>query len=178
VEHSRGTLVKLLDSLRPDGILRLREVVRNNNETTTTAAARVKRTSEELASTLRLTGYVAVTVVSVTPMSMELAQDLATRCWLGENVPTEQLAVVEITAKRPAYAVGAQSTLSFARKITSSTEEHARKISIWRKLANREEEEEEADNDIEDEDALLDDDDRSKPSAASLARKFKLINNK
>ncbi|KAI8049240.1 cytokine-induced anti-apoptosis inhibitor 1, Fe-S biogenesis-domain-containing protein [Syncephalis plumigaleata] len=165
VEHSRSTLAKLLASLRPDGILRIREVVRNNSETT----ARVKSTPEDVASALRLTGYTDVTIVSVTPLSVELAKDLTTRCWSGEHVSPEQFAVVEITAKRPSYAVGAQSTLSFARKATSTTEEHAKKVSVWKKLANKEEEEED-DNDIEDEDALLDEDDRSKPSAASLER--------
>ncbi|KAI9594594.1 cytokine-induced anti-apoptosis inhibitor 1, Fe-S biogenesis-domain-containing protein [Syncephalis fuscata] len=167
VEHSRSTLVKLFGSLSPDGMLRLREVVLNTAGGPASSTDHIKRTEEELASALRLAGYIDVTVVSKTPVSSTLLHNLSSRCWSGATMPAERLTVIEVTAKRPAYAVGAQASLSFARKTANATEDQAKKVSTWKMLANNDEEE---NGDIEDDDALLDDDDRSKPSADSLAR--------
>jgi hypothetical protein len=160
-EHPREILTKLLTALRPGGLLHLRELVCNTAGDTTLP---ITRTAQDVASTLRLTGFVDVDICSQVTIPADQLRSLAQQCWgITTATTADSFALVTLTAKRPTYEIGARTTLSFAQK--ASTEEQAKKSAAWASLLSQN------DNvDLEDEDALLDEADLAKPSAASLAR--------
>ncbi|RKP08922.1 cytokine-induced anti-apoptosis inhibitor 1, Fe-S biogenesis-domain-containing protein [Thamnocephalis sphaerospora] len=167
-EHSNAVLGKLAAALRPGGTLRLREIAYKTEAGV--AGVPVKRTATDLASALRLAGFVDVEIVSRKDVAAATVRDLATRCWRADVAADAQLddvlEVVELVAKRPAYEIGARAALSFARKGTAAdNEDRAKKVAAWTMLTS-----DDVNAELDDEDALLDDEDLAKPTAQSLAR--------
>lgn len=145
---------------------------------TATEALRLPtRTLNALLSALKLVGFVDATVTSSTSLDDETVAKYVVQCWgvQADEVPRVadylkgKVLMVEVTARKPAYEVGAAAALPFAKKKTATVTpangqqpKAATKESVWVVSANDDDE----DQELEDEDALLDDDDLKIPTRA------------
>lgn len=172
--HSTTTLQKFLGTLAPGGSLTLRELVLTSP--LPPAACPVSRTSQELASSLKLAGFIDVTVRFVDTIPDTDLVDFfhawgATRIEQGIQTLGGKLAVATIVARKPAYEVGQKMALNFTKKTSTqpnkTTTQPAKSKVVWTILDDDIEDEE-----LEDEDDLLDETDKVKPSKESLARKL------
>ncbi|RUS25258.1 hypothetical protein BC938DRAFT_472410, partial [Jimgerdemannia flammicorona] len=166
--HPPTSLQKFLQTLTPGGILTLREPVLL--EPLPPATCPVTRSSQELVSALRLTGFIDITIASLDPVAEQDLTDFfhvwgATRVEQGITVLGGKLAVATVVARKPAYEVGQKVALNFARKtnpVVGDGGPAKSTAAAWTLSLNDEDEE------LEDEDALLDEEDKIKPSKASL----------
>ncbi|RUS16452.1 hypothetical protein BC937DRAFT_91181 [Endogone sp. FLAS-F59071] len=172
--HSTNTLQKFLETLAPGGSLTLRELVLTSF--LPPAACPVNRTSQSLASTLKLAGFIDVTVRFVDTIPDTDLVDYfhawgATRVEQGIEVLGGKLAVATVVARKPAYEVGQKMALNFTKISTqpnkTSTQPPRRPKVVWTIL-----DDDNDDVELEDEDDLLDETDKVKPSKESLARKL------
>ncbi|KND00440.1 electron carrier DRE2 [Spizellomyces punctatus DAOM BR117] len=179
--HSDSVLAKLLKSLLPNGSLHIREPVLVDYAAAATATATdalrlPTRTTNALLSALKLAGFVDVKVVSSVSLDDETVARYVLQCWGVQPNEVQGVAdylkgkvlMVEVTARKPAYEIGAAAALPFARKKIVSVDNGQKaapkapaKESVWKVSANDDDDE---DEELEDEDALLDDEDLKAPT--------------
>ncbi|KAI8918174.1 cytokine-induced anti-apoptosis inhibitor 1, Fe-S biogenesis-domain-containing protein [Powellomyces hirtus] len=175
--HTDHVLASILQSLKPNGTLRIREPVLIDYAAAATATATEAlrlptRTTGALLSALKLAGYVDAHVEASAPVDDETVARCVMTCWgvTPEEVPgvadylKGKVLMVDVTARKPAYEVGAAAALplSFARKKAAAPVAKPTKQAVWTVSANDDDEEEE--HELEDEDALLDEADLMVPT--------------
>jgi hypothetical protein len=110
--------------LVPGGTLCLKEPVLLAPRSSTDIA--IIRTTEELASELKLAGFVDIEVRSTTEVELNDLVNTVEQVWgiKDESKKQElvqslkgQLNLVEVIVKKPAYEIGASFTLPFAKKV-------------------------------------------------------------
>ncbi|KAG0268990.1 Anamorsin [Actinomortierella ambigua] len=181
-QHSTQVLTTLVKSLVPGGSLALTEPVLTESSSPDTKAALgqvVGRSAADLVSTLKISGYIDVLVAQRHQASAAELQALVAAWGLSADAAASlqgQVEFVDITAKKPAYEVGAAAALPWARKRAAAaapaptpapapSPARVNKTAIWTISANDEGEDEE----LEDEDDLLDEADLVKPTKEQLA---------
>ncbi|KAI8319318.1 DUF689-domain-containing protein [Martensiomyces pterosporus] len=171
VEHSSKVLGNLLLALKPGGELLLSELVLDSTDGFDVSP--ITRTGDELVAQLKFAGFVGAQaeLESVTDDGLRA---LAKDSWKLADADSfvdqakGRVSVATISAKKPAYNVGAAAALSFGKKKTSRAAaggDAAQKKKAW--MINVESDDE---AEIEDQDDLLEEEDLAKPDAASLAR--------
>ncbi|KAI8607601.1 cytokine-induced anti-apoptosis inhibitor 1, Fe-S biogenesis-domain-containing protein [Chytriomyces sp. MP71] len=193
--HSPQTLASLLATLSLNGSLRLKEPVLSDTFTASSVldslskllptyiASRVpRRTAAQLITDLRLAGFIDPSVASTRPATdAELREWCSAQCWgIGildsdsdaSTVDTVvagwsgRVEVVEVVARRPAYAVGASAKLSFGKKKTATlptvqaVKQEPAKKKVWIISAN---DDDDMDAEVEDDELLLDEEDKKAP---------------
>lgn len=133
-----GTLIKLV---KPRGTIALQEAVSDSNGADL-------RTEAELLSLLKTSGWVDTTskIISLSDSEKEQIQ---------QSRNNSKFKVIEVSAKKPDFEVGASSQLVFKKAVPASV------AAVW-KLDDT------VEDDLVDSDKLLDDEDLKKPDAASL----------
>ncbi|KAJ3320016.1 Anamorsin [Boothiomyces sp. JEL0866] len=153
--HSLQTLSQLAKSLAPSGKLVLSEPCFVN--TSDLMEFKDKNTlipihtERSLNSDLLMNGFVNIKMESVTIDSETLKHYL--KIWNADDLLQSldgKLAIVNLTAEKPAYHVGAGAKLSFGKK---KAKEEPKKPAVWTVSANDDDEE------LENEDELLDEED-------------------
>ncbi|KAJ3159548.1 Anamorsin [Geranomyces michiganensis] len=175
--HSDAVLARLHAALRPSGTLHIREPVLVDyaaaaTATTTEALRLPTRTAGNLVSALKLAGYVDVNLEASNPVDDESVARCVMTCWgvASEEVPAVaeylkgKVLMVDVTARKPAYEVGAAAALPFARKKAAVAPAVAKpaKQAVWTVSANDDDDEDE--HELEDEEALLDEADLMIPT--------------
>ncbi|KAG0227089.1 Anamorsin [Actinomortierella wolfii] len=179
-QHSTQVLTALVKSLVPGGNLSLTEPVLTEASSPEIRAALshiVGRSAADLISSLKISGFIDVSVAQQRQASAEEVQALVA-AW---SVPAEtaaslqgQIEFVDIVAKKPAYEMGAAAALPWARKRAAAattapapapSASRVNKTAVWTISANDDGEDEE----LEDEDDLLDEADLVKPTKEQLA---------
>ncbi|KAI8822030.1 cytokine-induced anti-apoptosis inhibitor 1, Fe-S biogenesis-domain-containing protein [Fimicolochytrium jonesii] len=188
--HPDAALAKLSSALKPNGVLYLREPVLVDSAAaatvTKTEALRVPtRTVAGLLSALKLAGFVDTQIVSESALEDEKVAAYTMSCWgvTPGEVPgvseylRGKVVMVEVTARKPGYEVGAAAVLSFGKKKAAATDgvngvngvngangvkPQPTKQAVWTVSANDDDEDEE--HELEDEDALLDEEDLKIPT--------------
>jgi len=167
--HNTKALSILASILVPGGILHIKEPVLLVSRSSTDIPT--IRTPQELVSELKLAGFVDLGINGATKVEMNDLTKIVGQVWRikDENKKKEliqslngQLNLVEITAKKPAYEIGASFSLPFAKKATNGNGT-TNKTSIWTLSAGDDEE-------LENEDELLDENDLIKPDKSTLTR--------
>ncbi|KAI9004107.1 cytokine-induced anti-apoptosis inhibitor 1, Fe-S biogenesis-domain-containing protein [Gaertneriomyces semiglobifer] len=168
--HPVASITKFLKTLAPSGSVTLVEPVLIDyaaaaTATQTDALRLPTRTTSALVSDVKLAGFIDVAVIDSTPIDDETVEKWVIQCWGVEPQEVHSVAdylkgkvlMVKVTARKPAYEVGAAAALPFARKkvVTVATAPKPAKESVWTINPDDDEEDEE----LEDEDALLSDDD-------------------
>ncbi|KAF9155671.1 Anamorsin [Linnemannia schmuckeri] len=177
-QHSSTVLAALAKTLLPGGGLSLTEPVPASSSTGLPASLTqvLERSASDLVSTLKISGFVEVTVVNQRQASVQEIEDLL-KVWGVEGVSAAalegQIELVEISAKKPAYELGAAAALPWARKkatpapaAKSAPTPSVKKAAVWTISANDDDDE---DAELEDEDDLLDAADLVKPTREQLA---------
>ncbi|KAF9939920.1 Anamorsin [Modicella reniformis] len=178
-QHSDVVLAALAKTLVPGGGLSLTEPVLSGTSSLPALHQALERSAADLLSTLKISGFVETTVVSQRKATAQEIQGLF-QAWSlqADAVALEgQIDFVEISAKKPAYELGAAAALPWARKRTTDTTtttaapkpkpaaSGAKKAAVWTISTNDDEE----DAELEDEDNLLDEADLIKPTKEQLA---------
>ncbi|KAF9906133.1 Anamorsin [Linnemannia zychae] len=177
-QHSSAVLAALAKTLVPGGGLSLTEPVASSAATLPASLTQVlERSAADLVSTLKISGFVEVTVASQRQASREEIEGLL-KVW-GVQEATDaaalegQIELVEISAKKPAYELGAAAALPWARKKAAAAPTptpvaapSVKKAAVWTISANDDDDE---DAELEDEDDLLDAADLVKPTKEQLA---------
>ncbi|XP_062501765.1 anamorsin homolog [Corticium candelabrum] len=162
--HSTDLLVEFARILRPGGRLTLREATCNVGDVVN------MRTAEKLVSTMKLNGYTEVNEAAVVTLSDEehrkLRSGLSRTYSLTEN-DLHGVMVVEVTAKKPSFEVGASSQLShlFVKKQEQTSKLDPKTAAVWTLSANDMQDE---DVELVDTDDLLEEEDLRKPDPNSL----------
>ncbi|KAF9913661.1 Anamorsin [Lobosporangium transversale] len=177
-QHSDAVLAALAKTLLPGGGLALTEPVLSSSASTTVQQPALNqalaRSAGDLVSALKISGFVEITTVNQRKATLEEIQALL-QAW---NVQADasalegQIEFVEISAKKPAYELGATAALPWAKKRATNASPVAKpkpapkvnKAAVWTISANDDE-----DAELEDEDALLDESDLIKPTMEQLA---------
>ncbi|RKO93495.1 cytokine-induced anti-apoptosis inhibitor 1, Fe-S biogenesis-domain-containing protein [Blyttiomyces helicus] len=172
--HADLVLAQFARALQPNGVLHLIEPVLVDSAAIATIPSSAPRgptrTARSLASALRLAGFVDVVVGTPQDVDVSELAGLAVECWgvegdvarvVGELAGKVQR--VEVSARKPAYEVGAAAALPFGRKkaaaVAAAPVVVKSKASVWTVSANDEDE----DEDLIDEDELIDEMDLVKP---------------
>ncbi|KAG0279591.1 Anamorsin [Linnemannia exigua] len=179
-QHSSAVLAALAKTLLPGGGLSLTEPVASSSATTLPASLTqvLERSTADLVSTLKISGFVEVTIVQQRQASHEEIEDLLKVWGVQESAVAAalegQIELVEISAKKPAYELGAAAALPWARKKAAAAPAptpvaapSVKKAAVWTISANDDDEDEDAE--LEDEDDLLDAADLVKPTKEQLA---------
>ncbi|KAJ3190039.1 Anamorsin [Gaertneriomyces sp. JEL0708] len=174
--HPTTSLIQFLKALEPNGTVTLVEPVLVDDANTATTsqlhALRLPtRTTATLISDIKLAGFIDVTVADSEPVQDEVVEKWVVRCW---GVPSDEalqvakslkgkLLRVQVTARKPAYEVGAAAALPFARRKAANVAAappatKLAKEAVWTISPDDDDEE------LEDEDALLSDDDMVIPA--------------
>ncbi|KAG0378135.1 Anamorsin [Mortierella sp. AD032] len=177
-QHSSAVLAALAKTLLPGGGLSLTEPVASSSATTLPASLTqvLERSAADLVSTLKISGFVEVTIVQQRQASREEIEGLLKVWGVQESAVAAalegQIELVEISAKKPAYELGAAAALPWARKKaapapTPVAAPSVKKAAVWTISANDDDDDEDAE--LEDEDDLLDAADLVKPTMEQLA---------
>lgn len=149
--HKPETLAELCRVLRPDGKLYLGQVIAGDS-----SDEHKQMVAEKITSTLKLSGFINVSKCKVLSLSDDFKQSLVKLC------KTDTICMVQITANKPNYEVGASSQLkiSFGKKKESVPSQ-----AVWKLSAM-----DMGDDgiDLVNDDELLDEDDLKRPDPASL----------
>ncbi|KAG0215144.1 Anamorsin [Mortierella sp. NVP41] len=185
-QHSSTVLAALAKTLLPGGGLSLTEPVLAPSATNLPASSALsqvlERSAADLVSTLKISGFVEVSVVNQRQASAQEIEVLL-KVWgvqADAAALERQIELVEISAKKPAYELGAAAALPWARKRVTPTAAAAatpapavkpatttvKKAAVWTISANDDDDE---DAELEDEDDLLDAADLVKPTKEQLA---------
>ncbi|KAF9181981.1 Anamorsin [Haplosporangium sp. Z 11] len=186
-QHSNVVLAALATTLLPGGGLALTEpvlTVPSSNASTASPALTqaLERSTADLVSALKISGFIEVTIVNQRKATGQEIQGLL-QAW-GLQADTAalegQIEFVEISAKKPAYELGAAAALPWARKRAANTAtttttttskpkpsatSRVNKTAVWTISANDDDDE---DAELEDEDNLLDASDLIKPTKEQL----------
>ncbi|KAI8606400.1 cytokine-induced anti-apoptosis inhibitor 1, Fe-S biogenesis-domain-containing protein [Dissophora ornata] len=180
-QHSDAVLAALASTLLPGGGLSLTEPVLSGASSLPALHQLLQRSAADLLSVLKISGFVETTVVNQRQATAQEIQGLLQAWSLQSDAAAlvGQIEFVEISAKKPAYELGAAAALPWARKratnTTTSTSapkpkptatNRVSKTAVWTISANDEEDE---DAELEDEDNLLDESDLIKPTKEQLA---------
>ncbi|KAI9209648.1 cytokine-induced anti-apoptosis inhibitor 1, Fe-S biogenesis-domain-containing protein [Polychytrium aggregatum] len=173
--HPEASLSALSRSLKPSGSFHITEPTVVDSAASINASkhgnpALPSRTPSALLSAVKLAGLVDIELVGSRKVSdAELESWIA--FWGVDAADVEavkqslsgNLFVSEVTAKKPAYEVGAAVKLSFGKKAASAAPvaSPAPKQSVWTVSANDDDDDDDAE--LEDDEALLDEEDRAKP---------------
>ncbi|KAJ2161328.1 electron carrier [Coemansia sp. RSA 552] len=169
---SAQTLAALLLALKPSGRIVVDELVLDGPEKL--EGAPLTRTLDGLAQKVRFAGFVDAQVDVRAPTSEATLSALATGYWgLPDGAAFASRAkgrvlVATVTAKKPAYDVGAAAALPFGRKARAQGKSTAAVPASRRPWTIDVASDDEAE--IEDQDALLEEEDLARPDMASLAR--------
>ncbi|KAG0241116.1 cytokine-induced anti-apoptosis inhibitor 1, Fe-S biogenesis-domain-containing protein [Mortierella sp. GBAus27b] len=174
-QHSDAVLAALAKTLVPGGGLSLTEPVLSGSASLPALDQALKRSAADLLSSLKISGFIETTVVSQRKATLQEIEGLL-RAWSvqAEAAALEgQIDLVEISAKKPAYELGAATALPWARKGANTTTAAApkpkaapstvNKTAVWTISANDDD-----DAELEDEDDLLDETDLVKPTREQL----------
>ncbi|KAF9571105.1 Anamorsin [Mortierella alpina] len=181
-QHSPAVLTSLVGTLVPGGGLSLIEPVLAANATSLPALSQaLGRSSADLVSALKISGFVEVTIASQKKATEHEIRGLLEAWGLQADAAAleGQIEFVEISAKKPAYELGAAAALPWARKRAANTTSPAtkpapaaaaattrvKKTAVWTISANDDDDE---DVELEDEDNLLDESDLVKPTKEQL----------
>ncbi|KAI1306756.1 Anamorsin [Mortierella claussenii] len=189
-QHSDAVLTALAGTLLPGGGLSLTEPVLSSSSSSPSSMETVPalvqqalaRSAADLVSAIKISGFVETSIVNQRQASIQEIQALL-QAWnvaITEPAALEgQIEFVEISAKKPAYELGAAAALPWARKRAvnttttvpavkpkPATSSRVNKTAVWTISANDEEDE---DVELEDEDNLLDEADLIKPTKEQLA---------
>ncbi|KAF9278429.1 Anamorsin [Mortierella alpina] len=181
-QHSPAVLTALVGTLVPGGGLSLTEPVLAANATSLPALSQaLERSSADLVSALKISGFVEVTIASQKKATEHEIRGLLQAWGLQADAAAleGQIEFVEISAKKPAYELGAAAALPWARKRAANTTTPAskpapaaaaattrvKKTAVWTISANDDDDE---DVELEDEDNLLDESDLVKPTKEQL----------
>ncbi|KAF9433868.1 Anamorsin [Entomortierella beljakovae] len=177
-QHSDAVLAALAKTLLPGGGLSLTEPVLTNSTSTLPALQQVlARSAADLVSSIKISGFVDTSIVGQRKATESEIQALL-KVWGVEADATAlegQIEFVEISAKKPAYELGAAAALPWARKRAANPAptvaapakpavSKTNKTAVWTISANDDEE----DAELEDEDDLLDESDLVKPTMEQL----------
>ncbi|KAI9505606.1 cytokine-induced anti-apoptosis inhibitor 1, Fe-S biogenesis-domain-containing protein, partial [Coemansia spiralis] len=173
VEHSSRVLGSLLLALKPKGKVIVHELVLDSSSAIDFSP--VTRTKDDLAQQLKFAGFVDAEVEYQEELSRPVLKELAEKHWKFSNVESfvsqaaAHIFTATVSAKKPAYNVGAAAALSFGKKakkpLGSSTRDESTTKKVWMLDVESDD-----DAEIEDQDDLLKDEDLIKPNAAALAR--------
>ncbi|KAJ1915773.1 electron carrier [Tieghemiomyces parasiticus] len=191
--HSSEILAKLLLALKPGGRLRLAQVIVSPATNSSSIAMSVEAaqqpangfvptpTEDVVLSDLILSGYTDNAVVrsqqlDANSLRMYAAQALADytmedKALILQTLITRSVHVVQLSAQKPNYEVGAASALQFGKKRTKKPTETAAPAAkpVWTVSLDDDDGDDEGEEAIDDDD-LLAEEDRAKPDAAALAR--------
>ncbi|KAJ2720050.1 electron carrier [Coemansia sp. Benny D115] len=175
VEHSSKVLGSILLALKPSGKLELSELVLDG--TANLEVSPVTRTQSDLVQQLKFAGFVEPQVDYHSAVDESALKQLAEDSWKLSDAAIfvskshGSILTASVSAKKPAYNVGAAAALSFGKKKASQSktqgtgDEPPKAKKVW--MLNVESDDE---AEIEDQDDLLEDEDLVKPSAAMLTR--------
>ncbi|KAF9109129.1 Anamorsin [Mortierella sp. AM989] len=181
-QHSDAVLATLAGTLLPGGGLSLTEPVLANSTTTLPALQQaLARSAADLLSALKISGFIETTILSQRKATNPEIQALL-QVWnlQADAAALEgQIEFVEISAKKPAYELGAAAALPWARKRATNpapatpaatttkpaATSRVNKTAVWTISANDQDDE---DAELEDEDDLLDESDLIKPTKEQL----------
>ncbi|KAJ3355336.1 Anamorsin [Entophlyctis luteolus] len=199
--HPDAALAAVAASLAPNASLRLREPILADSfvsaiprpvvATAVPAALRERvpsRTRAQLVAALKLAGFVDVAVVNETPVSDDMLREwCGVNCWAVEdhadvfvNGWSGHIVLAEVTAKTPAYTIGASAKLSFARKKNNVSDKISADAApvekplpkqqqqpekkVWLIVNNNDEDDDvDGEDELEDEDLLLAEEDKLPP---------------
>ncbi|KAF9928216.1 Anamorsin [Linnemannia zychae] len=175
-QHSSAVLASLAKTLLPGGGLSLTEPVPSTETSGLPASLSqvLERSAAELVSTLKISGFVDVTILNQRKASVPEIENLLKVWGVQDNAAAleGQIEFVEISAKKPEYELGAAAALPWARKKAAPVSTPAaaptpavKKAAVWTISANDDDE----DAELEDEDDLLDATDLVKPTKEQLA---------
>ncbi|GJJ72387.1 anamorsin [Entomortierella parvispora] len=180
-QHSTTVLTALAGTLLPGGGLALTEPVlaasasAHPQVVSSGIAQTLGRSSADLVSALKISGFVEVTVVNQRRASEQEIAGLIQAWGVQTDVAAlkDQIEFVEISAKKPAYELGAAAALPWAKKRAAAAAStpaapavvapKVNKAAVWTISANDDDDEE-----LEDEDDLLDESDLVKPTKEQL----------
>ncbi|KAJ1799774.1 electron carrier [Coemansia sp. RSA 2399] len=175
VEHSSKVLANLLLAVKPQGRLVIHELALDAGSTL--EASPVTRTKDIIVQQLKFAGYVDAEIDSAEDLSDQALTNLAETHWKLADVSnfvsqaSGHIHTVKVSAKKPAYNVGAAAALSFGKKTRRGQKNNdddpgkTNEKRVW--MLNVESDDE---AEIEDQDGLLEEEDLIKPSAKALAR--------
>ncbi|KAF9352521.1 Anamorsin [Mortierella sp. NVP85] len=173
-QHSDAVLVALAKTLVPGGGLSLTEPVLSGASSLPAIGQAIQRSEAELVSTLKISGFVEITTANKRKASVQEIQGLLGAWGLQADAAAleGQIDFVEISAKKPAYELGAATALPWARKgaaanktATPAAPPPKPAAKVWTVSANDNDDE---DAELEDEDNLLDESDLIKPTKEQL----------
>ncbi|KAG0026408.1 Anamorsin [Podila clonocystis] len=172
-QHSNAVLAALAGTLLPGGGLSLTEPI----SSAPSVNHILERSSADLISALKISGFVEIVVVQQHKASQTEIRQLI-QAWgaqIDAAALADQIEFVEISAKKPAYELGAAAALPWARKRVAKPaapvapappKPAVNKKAVWTIAANDDDDD---DAELEDEDDLLDETDLIKPTAEQLA---------
>ncbi|KAI9189726.1 electron carrier [Blastocladiella emersonii ATCC 22665] len=165
VPHPTATLGKLLQALKPGGRLHVREIAFAGEGAFPIEGV---RSVSQLVSHLKLSGFVNASSTP-TPLSTEEAERVLAQWGVPAAQTTslaKQLVLLEATAEKPSYEVGAMAALplSFRKRKPAAAPAApvVDKVALWTTAQD--------DADVINEDDLLDEDDLAKPAPELLSR--------
>jgi len=169
------SLSTLASSLPAGGVLYLKEPILPASPRSVVNVP-ITRSAQDLVRELKLVGFVDLEVRGASTAGEEDLTEIVGQVWgitdeaeKWELVRSlrDQVHIVEVVAKKPAYEVGASFALPFAKKVGNGTNGVLNKAAIWTLSAD---DDDDGYEELENEDELLDEQDLLKPDKATLSR--------